>query len=87
MTTCAHGREGFCWDELSPEGKRTYDFLYAHAYDYAVRIADRDLAEEYAGYIAMNNCLLPAEDWYSHKTEWRSFTADRGLNVFGEPIR
>lgn len=46
---CSHGREGYCADDALPGEREAIDFLYQHAYDYALPY-DRELAESYAAW-------------------------------------
>ena len=68
---CAHGKAGFCWDELPQQARTDANFLYGAAYDYAVG-RGRDLAEKFACWLVDQTFANHEYDGYSIKISLRS---------------
>ena len=53
MTTCQHGRTGYCHDEGPTDHREEFDLLHRYAYDWATRVGlDPDEGERYAAHYA-----------------------------------
>ncbi len=73
---CQHGRVGFCYDDLKAAQQGLFDFLHAHAFDFALaESGSREQAEQYAGAYAQAYCRGTLEDAPAHPDVWRDWTA------------
>jgi hypothetical protein len=78
---CRHGQTGFCVDELSARPREHFEFLYGHAFNWAVggedvldTEVDTDRAEEaerYAAYYAQT--FVGDDEPPSHRVEFENW--------------
>jgi hypothetical protein len=78
---CSHGRVGWCFDDATPDARRDADFLYRHAYAYALPYDGAGLAEEYAVWL-LNRSYVNGEVLLegSHRTDFARFLDERNAN-------
>lgn len=64
LSTCSHGREGLCLDEVTPEQRAAFEDAHRFAYAWAMSAhVERDDAEAFAGWYAAREYASPAEAW------------------------
>jgi hypothetical protein len=74
-TLCSHGREGFCWDDLTPAERESADFIFRHAFDWAAG-GDLGEAEAYASWY-VRTYGVDVEEVPNHRTAWEAFLASK----------
>jgi hypothetical protein len=75
---CSHGRVGWCFDDATPAARADADFLYRHAYAYALPYDGAQLAEEYATWLLSQSYVdgeVSLEG--SHRTDFARFLDER----------